>query len=660
MRRRVKFILLSLRGVLLTVLLLVATAVSGVLLINWVQPREPLRAALQDALARFLERPVSVDAVEWGFTPPGLLARDVRVYESDGREMAHSPKVRLSLGMRAFLKRKTLDVDQVTFLSPRILLRRRADGDADLERMVRQVHGRMREGRSMGKGLFPVEFHHFAIRGGRVVLMDERLQADPLPVSLSVDADGDLKAVEGERSFPFILNGRASGGGVSGPFSMTGRLGSGDGVRVASPGLPLALLADKAPFFKAWKGNVVFSGRWDIGEGNADITGTLADARPSTGPVTMRLSGNFRFLKRSTSTASLSLTDEGTDARLEITAAPWDQRRAWVVFTSSSADVNRLVDAWHGLRPQEPSVSTGTVVSAAAPAAPPAKDLWTVETKVDVRDAVFRGESLRQLSFSVLRNDRGEFAVRDVTAEAFGGRLLGGATFYYLPGQKPRSFAMPPQFRLSWQLEGLDIARFSETFQIKKVFSGSGSAAGTLTGPWPVEDWTRMDGNVSFDVRDGVVWGLPGMVAAFSHLNITSLFSKKAENGGMPFRHATGRFEMGGGNLHFDVPARFENKTLEMAFAGTIDVAGQKVDAALVLHFLTFMGEVIRAVPGLGSVLMAGRKSLFPVVVRVTGPLSAPTFDYQAARSLLAPFWTPFRRPSTPEETVPAAAQEPL
>src|SRR5688572_28548417 len=153
-----------------------------------------------------------------------------------------------------------------------------------------------------------------------------------------------------------------------------------------------------------------------------------------------------------------------------------------------------------------------------------------------------------------------------------------------------------------------------------------------------------MDGDVSFEVKDGVVWGLPGVVTAFSHLNLTSLFTKKDDRGGMPFQHAAGRFRMSGGRLRFDQPARFENRTLQVALAGDVDVKGQQVDAALVLHFLTFMGEVLRAVPGLGSALMGGKKSLFPVVVRVTGPLSSPKFDYQAARSLLAPFWTQIGR----------------
>lgn len=644
-------LLLPLRSALWVVLLMASVAGGAILLLNWVQPREPIRAALEDALARFLERPVSIDSVQWGFAPPGIVGYDVRVYESDGREMAVSPKVRMSLAMRAFLRRKTLDVEAVTFLSPRFVVRRRSDGDSDLARMIRQVHGRLREGRAIGQGSWPVAFHHFAVRNGRVFLADDRIQVKPLPVSLYVDADGDLEGVSGERSFPFLVNGRAEGGGVSGPFSLSGRLGKGDGVSVASPGLPLALLADKAPWLKSWTGSVVFKGRWDVGEGNASLTGRLVDARPAAGPRDLSLEGDFRFLRRSTSTASLALTDKGTDARLEITVAPWAERKAWIVFVSSSADVDRLMRAWEALRPAEEAAESPPVAVASGTApllSPEDSDLWRIEARADVRDADFRGESLRHLSFSAIRKKQGGLAIKDLRAEAFGGTLSAEASFFHRPKEKPRAYTMPPRFRLSWRLDGLDVARFSETFKIKKVFSGTGSSQGTLEGAWPIEDWTRMDGDVSFEVKDGVVWGLPGMVSAFSHLNLTSLFTKKDESGGMAFSHAIGRFEMVGGRLRFEQPARFENRTLQMSLAGDVDVAKQTVDAALVFHFLTFMGEVLRAVPGIGTALMGGKKSLFPVVVRMTGPLSDPKIDYQAARSLLAPFWTPFRKPEAP------------
>ncbi|MFH2202320.1 MAG: AsmA-like C-terminal region-containing protein [Elusimicrobiota bacterium] len=262
-----------------------------------------------------------------------------------------------------------------------------------------------------------------------------------------------------------------------------------------------------------------------------------------------------------------------------------------------------------------------------------AGDDWAVDAQAKFLQARFRETPLEELALKLEK--RPEIVrISGLRARGMGGSLAADIEL---------STREPASYDIRWSTEGMDIEKLMRSSGAKYMISGVGHTRGRLRGPLDQPQWRHAAGTIDIEVKDGKIWQAPALVQVLSALSVTSVLRRMGRKSelGLPFRSGRAQIELGGGKAVIRTPAHIENPAFKLAFIGSYDLSDETIDGRFVIHFLTVLDEVIRAVPGVRKILLNNRMGLVPIWVEVRGPRQNPKVTVLSARSISDAFWRP-------------------
>jgi len=270
---------------------------------------------------------------------------------------------------------------------------------------------------------------------------------------------------------------------------------------------------------------------------------------------------------------------------------------------------------------------------------PSAETGWTIDARGRFQQARFREIELEHVS---LRLEKRPVSLRisELRARGMGGSMEAELDLAIPAAGDPSG---PASFDFRWTTESMDIEKLLRSFGARYMISGTGRTQGRLKGPLDLPRWRDTAGRIDIEAKDGTIWNAPALTKVLSNLSVTSVLrkaGKKAEPG-LPFHSVRASIELGGGKAVIRDPALLENPTLKLVYIGSYNLIDETIEGKFVIHFLTVMDEVIRAVPGVRRILLGKRMGLVPIWVEVRGPRQDPKVTVLPARSITDALWKP-------------------
>jgi hypothetical protein len=587
--------------------------------------------------------------------------------------MAYCPEVKLYLSLPALLKKK-IDFREIEFINGDATLRIHKDKSNNLIQMISDIKMALeRQSKNIQEQPLPYSFGRFTISQSQLKIIDQRLKPEPLHTSFIINAHGDIKGVIGKRKFPFILNALVvtpvnsiSSSTVSpmkNPMEyvmneinsrrpsqarivkLNGSLGNISQINLEANNFPISIFNEHLPAIEKWEGHLAFNGELKKGLNgwNWGMTGSLSNPHPRAPGPWPNININFESNSNGKSGFLATIQDISNDATISGAVPFPDSHELDLSFQSSMLDVDQLLRYW------ETSHSTSIVAgSTNTISSIEEKKPWCVNLQAFVKNAHFRGENFTDLELIAHRFTNQDVSIETMTAHGLGGNLNATAEFRVDAQTVPvtETALLPNNFNLYWNIQNIDLSKLSAVLKFPPVLSGVGSSTGAVSGNIFALSSKKTKGQIHFNLSNGWVSGLPGLVKTITSLNIRSLFKKESEKNheGLPYQTAQASIVLRDGQAIFEPAAVFNNETLQVAFLGTIDLDKQTVKGNLVIHFLTLVSEVISAIPGVRSLLIGDQKSIIPIWVEIRGPLKDPEIEVRQSKSFTEPVWNAVRR----------------
>jgi len=164
-----------------------------------------LKKRVETASSEFLQRPLTIERLEWHPWPHWTLTgRNVRLWEDDARKrtIVFSPTVEVHLALLS-LYQLAIRVGEIKFIAPRIVFRRNREGAWSITKLVDDIQSAPSSPeRRWGRLIFS----RFVIEDGSLTLRDDEQSSNLIP-DLAIAGDSKLKSVKSEPQFSFELNG---------------------------------------------------------------------------------------------------------------------------------------------------------------------------------------------------------------------------------------------------------------------------------------------------------------------------------------------------------------------------------------------------------------------------------------------------------------------
>jgi uncharacterized protein YhdP len=194
---------------------------------------------------------------------------------------------------------------------------------------------------------------------------------------------------------------------------------------------------------------------------------------------------------------------------------------------------------------------------------------------------------------------------------------------------------------LSWKTSGVGLQDLLRAAGSTKEAAGVADSSGRIVTGLGDRFLPAMSGNVAFDLKNGWLGGMPGLLKVLARVNLSTLFAEAAgrHRARVPFDETRGNVTIAKGKVSSDSPLVLKNKTLELAFVGSYDLPSKTVDGKVVVNVLEVTDEIVRLIPGVRELLLGGEKSMTPIWVKVTGKAADPDVDVLEGKTIAAPFW---------------------
>lgn len=585
-----------------------------------------LKPRIEKATSDYLGRPVTIDSLEWRRKLGVLVGKGFKVYDDPARTLVivDSPVVEAHISLLSIYK-LAAGITELRFVSPRVVLRREADGSWNVVRIVQEIVSRPDDrGRSWGT----LAFNWFTIAGGTVTVRDEVGDLGLLP-PLGVDASGKLRLGRHHAHFPFSLD--ASFIGDPATLALSGDLGGRSRLHAAlergDPALARPLWPPAAEWRKAkWGATLDYdaqqSAAWKLGVRAAPIV--LSTAAPPIDSVDFRAT----YLAPSLTFSAVALSSPTEiDVQGASSGAAVD-----LDVKSRETDVDSLLRIVRGESALSSRAERRRAARARARKGTPAREQPSRITATISIDRLLWGATTLSAVSAAVSHSTGPWVMERLSMRGLGGAIQGSGA--YDP-------AKDGALSLDWTTSGIVLQ------DLFRVAGSSREAAGTLDSSGRIQTvlgerfLSAMNGQVQLDLKNGWLGGMPGLIKVMTKLNLATLFAKvgKHHQARVPFDEAHASVTIVNGKLTTDQPLVLRNKTLEIAYTGSLVLATHDIDGKVVVNILTVTDEIVKLIPGVRDVLLAGEKSMTPIWARVTGKAENPDVDVLEGKSISAPFW---------------------
>ena len=646
--------------------LILVLAGAGVLTLHRLIELDQVKPQLEKGFSDFLQRDLTIDRLGWRFGPiPTLVGYDVRLRDDQGDIMAYSPTVNIGVSFLE-LRKGRLILDHLGFVRPRGIFKRRKNGEIPLimmiEDIIKALKKKKRTAPQNRKKRTPLVFHDIVVSQGFFEIVDEKIQKSPLDPTLLINAKGSIRKVAGKTRFPFELFSDVNLPDKKDQFSVTGVLHKYPSVQVDSEKLSLRHFQEHLPFLDQWEGALGFSVNLD-----RKPTGLVWSAEGETVDLDYvgenpfpELGASFYVNPKTTSTLKVSLRGKSTSGYAHLVIPRFEDKSILGKLEMDVLDLEEVLSWRVGM---EKELSQEVVVTTGPSKVQQLKkqgfqNPWTLSTEVDVSTGLYRTIKLENVYFDLVRSSDRTVGVYNLRANGLGGNLTGKAEINYAKSEKINvSTSAPnfnPYFYVEWDIKNMDIAPFFASLGSDRLLSGIGKTTGHLDGYMEKLGWTEVDGNIFFEVQKGVLYNVPSLVNSLTRLNARSLLTSDHKGKGLPFDLARFQARMDDGVMILQPPGLIESKTVHIGFEGKANFNQNIVDGKIVFQFLTVVGEVLTAVPGVREILYGKQKGLVPIQIEVKGDLKDPKINVlpivSVAETVFEGIWRVLKIPFKPFE----------
>lgn len=170
---------------------------------------------------------------------------------------------------------------------------------------------------------------------------------------------------------------------------------------------------------------------------------------------------------------------------------------------------------------------------------------------------------------------------------------------------------------------------YQQLFDEQGLVSGKLTSAFRLQGPLTGQFRQQALGEVSLQIKDGVLRRFRTLSRAFSLLNVAQLFRFQLPDmarEGMPFNQLGATIQLGEGRLHSE-NLLIESDAMNLAVAGDYQLTQQELDLLLAISPLGTVDSLLSRVPVAGWLLTGSENRLVTVHFAVSGPVREPEVE---------------------------------
>ena len=206
---------------------------------------------------------------------------------------------------------------------------------------------------------------------------------------------------------------------------------------------------------------------------------------------------------------------------------------------------------------------------------------------------------------------------------------VAGRVVVFLPPLKPA------ELDVSFRFSGLPVEKILQlTRDESRVMSGSLSANGSLRGNEAdsLGFVHSLDGKTDFLIGDGRIQKGQVIPKIITILNLPTLLQGKVDLGkdGLPFDKIVGSFTLSNGILTEDNLV-IDSPVMKMSAAGNYDIAGDHLDAVVVVSPFGSYSQLLKSIPLFGKLFKGEREGT--AIFEVKGPIQNPDVTYLPLRS---------------------------
>jgi hypothetical protein len=207
-------------------------------------------------------------------------------------------------------------------------------------------------------------------------------------------------------------------------------------------------------------------------------------------------------------------------------------------------------------------------------------------------------------------------------------------TGYWLNEAPASSMNLPPESRwpVIWKISGkADID----------------AALSSVMGPRFAQD---ADGQLTIHIEKGRLAGMPGLIKAFTLLNLTSMLGdpNKPPNG-LVFGSVDADIKIRHGVAQTNKPIVIESPSINLGVVGQVDFGKETIDANMLIGVASVQEAVIAHIPFVRRFKTDDKKGMIPIWLSIKGPIRDPeikllplrTFDRDLWKWLPAPLQLP-------------------
>lgn len=186
--------------------------------------------------------------------------------------------------------------------------------------------------------------------------------------------------------------------------------------------------------------------------------------------------------------------------------------------------------------------------------------------------------------------------------------------------------------RVSGHIENVDAYQvYNELLDRKSIMRGTLRGDFYLQGELGSEQGflPTSYGNVTAEVRDGVMRHFPVISTLFSLLNVSQLFTLQlpdVSSEGVPFTRLSSELTLAKGVLRSEALV-IESNALSMSYIGQYDLLGDRLDLLTVVKPLATIDKVVSRLPIAGWILTGENRALVTAQFKVTGPADQPKIE---------------------------------
>ena len=249
---------------------------------------------------------------------------------------------------------------------------------------------------------------------------------------------------------------------------------------------------------------------------------------------------------------------------------------------------------------------------------------------VDIAKLRYRTTILENIR-TILRKESGTYKVDLSDFHILGGTVDAHAA--YIPSLSTDTL------KVAWKAAGIKAQDLFNLLGSSVEVNGTMDYEGFLETVVGESFLKNMNGEIKVKLQKGWIANSSGLVKVLSKMNLSSLISGQGGSGGdrLPFDETHGKLKIARGIVSTEEPFVLENKTLQLAFMGSYDLARQVIDGKLAAHFLFVTDEIINKIPIVNDILLGNKKSLIPLWVSVKGNISDPEVNLLSAKTIASP-----------------------